>query len=58
MENCSIKLENVNFGVERTYLLNTVFNAFGKTLSGGMIRDKVCDMLQVAVMHLRREFSM
>nr|CAD2125863.1 unnamed protein product [Meloidogyne enterolobii] len=57
MENCSIKLENVNFGVERTYLLNTVFNAFGKTLSSGMIRDKVCDMLQIAVMHLRREFS-
>ncbi|KAL7072207.1 hypothetical protein ACQ4LE_009024 [Meloidogyne hapla] len=57
MENCSIELKNVNFGVERTYLLNTVLNAFGKTLSNGMIRDKVCDMLQIAVVHLRREFS-
>uniref|UniRef100_A0A915MXQ6 Uncharacterized protein n=1 Tax=Meloidogyne javanica TaxID=6303 RepID=A0A915MXQ6_MELJA len=56
MENCSIKLENVNFGVERTYLLNTVFNAFGKTLSSGMIRDKVCDMLQIAfIRHLQND---
>jgi hypothetical protein len=58
MENCSLELKNVNFGVERAYILNTMLNAFGKTLSNGMVRDKVCNMLQVAVVHLRKEFSM
>jgi hypothetical protein len=57
MENCSIELKNVNLGVERAYLLNTLLSALGKTLANGMIRDKVCNMLHVAVVHLRREFS-
>ncbi|KAF7638213.1 hypothetical protein Mgra_00002443 [Meloidogyne graminicola] len=57
MENCSIELKNINLAVEKTFLVSTVLNAFGNTLSNGIVKDKVCDMLQIAVLHLRREFS-